>query len=144
MIYWFTGQPGAGKTSLAMEFIKTFPENEKPHHIDGDKLRKIFHNYSYDKEGRIQNIQNVITIARYLDFFNHHVVISVVAPIRELRESLKSTNTVTEVYLHTSDKRGREHFFTDYEKPLKNFIEIDTTGKTVEQSLHEFTSQLKY
>ena len=43
-----------------------------------------------------------------------------------------------EVYLHTTEIRGRENFFVkDYEKPLENFIDIDTTHKSKEESLHE-------
>ena len=43
-----------------------------------------------------------------------------------------------EVYLFTSEIRGRENFFVkDYEKPLKNFIEIDTTHQTEQESLNK-------
>ena len=42
------------------------------------------------------------------------------------------------MYLFTSEIRGREKFFVkDYEKPLKNFIEIDTTHQTEQESLNE-------
>ena len=43
---------------------------------------------------------------------------------------------VTEIFVHTSEIRGREHFFADYyEKPETNFIDVDTTNKTIEESL---------
>lgn len=133
MIYWFTGQPGAGKTTLALELIKNL---ENCIHIDGDNLRDILKNYNYSKEGRIENINNVITITRFLDFKKFNVVISVVAPYKKLRESLKDTNDVIEVYVHTKQIRGREKFFSkEYEKPTDNFIDMDTTNITPEKSI---------
>ena len=125
MIFWFTGQPGAGKTTLALELMKHL---EKSIHIDGDNLREIFKNFDYTSKGRQENIKNVITIARFLDHMEYNIIISVVAPFRELRESLKKTNKVTEIYVHTDKIRGREHYFSkNYEKPLNNYIDMDTS-----------------
>ena len=133
MIYWFTGQPGSGKTTLALELIKNL---ENCIHIDGDNLREIFKNYDYSKEGRIKNINNVITIARFLDFKKFNVIISVVAPYIKIRETLKDTNDVIEIYVHTSKIRGREKFFSkEYEKPTNNFIDMNTTVISVEDSI---------
>ena len=40
--------------------------------------------------------------------------------------------------LHTSEIRGRENYFVkDYEKPLDNFLELDTTHQTEQESLNE-------
>lgn len=135
MIYWFTGQPGSGKTTLALELIKLL---KNPIHIDGDNLRDILKNYDYTDNGRKKNIENVITIARFLDHKNYDVVISVVAPFRHLRENLKETNNVKEFYIHTDNKRGRENYFCkNYEKPEKNYIDIDTTKDTIQESINK-------
>ena len=46
-------------------------------------------------------------------------IISLVSPYRELREEFKSKYKVLEVYLFTTEIRGRENFFVkDYEKFL--------------------------
>jgi len=51
---------------------------------------------------------------------------------------LKAAAEVTEIYVHTTETRGREgKHADDYEAPLANFIDIDTTGKAVEESLVE-------
>ena len=127
MIYLFTGQPGSGKTTLA-EMLKGYLGNHM-FHIDGDKMRKIFPNADYTKEGRVRNIEKAFDIVRYLDAENHSVIISMVAPYRELRERLKVDCNVKEIYLYTTKERGREAFFaSDYEEPLGNFISICTDG----------------
>ena len=134
MIYWFTGQPGAGKTTLAKAMIKEC--TDKCIHVDGDGLRDLFQNYDYSPEGRVKNIQSVIDLCRFLDNKGFTVVVSVVAPYKKMRDSLKETNQVVEMYIHTTEKRGRENYFAkDYEPPTKDFINIDTTSTTVEESL---------
>jgi adenylylsulfate kinase-like enzyme len=105
-------------------------------HIDGDNLREITQNFDYSLEGRKKNIENVHTIARFMDFYGALVVISVVAPLRIMRDNLKETNKMTEVYVHTTNVRGREkNFAKNYEAPEKNFIDIDTTVDSVEESI---------
>jgi len=45
--------------------------------------------------------------------------------------------------VHTTESRGREEkYASDYEPPLADFIDIDTTGKSVEESLQEVIAAL--
>lgn len=134
MIYWFTGQPGAGKTTLAKALIEKCSNNCV--HVDGDGLRDLFQNFDYSETGRRKNIQSVLDLCRFLDSKGFCVVVSVVAPYKEMRESLKSTNKVTEIYVHTTELRGRENYFAkDYEPPTEDFISIDTTDMSVDECL---------
>jgi adenylylsulfate kinase-like enzyme len=135
MIYWFTGQPGAGKTTLANALIENCSDNCI--HVDGDGLRELFQNFDYSKEGRVKNIQSVLDLCRFLDHKNFTVVVSVVAPYKEMRDSLKKTNKVVEIYVHTSELRGREqNFAKDYESPTEDYIDIDTTNITIDECLN--------
>ena len=59
------------------------------------------------------------------------------APYKIMRDSLKETNEVVEIYVHTTEIRGREqNFAKDYEKPTENYIDIDTTNSTVSECLN--------
>lgn len=142
MIIWITGQPGSGKTTLAKAFIN-FISKENPVckiiNIDGDDLRSISKNKDYSKEGRIKNISTAISIVRFLANKDYICVISIVAPYRFLRDELKEDFNFLEVFLHTTEIRGRENFFAkDYEEPIdSNHLRIDTGKLTIKESLNE-------
>ena len=141
MIIWLTGQPGSGKTTLANSIIKEIKLNSndiKIINIDGDDLRLISKNQDYSKQGRIKNISNAISIIRFLSSKGFICIVSIVAPYRFLRDELKSDFPFLEVFLHTSEIRGREKFFAkDYEKPIGEHIAIDTGRLTIEESTDE-------
>jgi len=142
MILWLTGQPGSGKTTLAKAFIKRVTKDTpdiKIINIDGDDLRNISNNKDYSKEGRIKNISTAISIMRFLANKNYICVVSIVAPYQFLRDELKDTFSFLEIYLHTTDIRGREDFFAkDYEIPTDpKHLAIDTGKLTIKESLDE-------
>jgi len=136
MIYLFTGQPGSGKTTLAKKlqmWLQTDKKNWRKSvlHIDGDKLRELFPNTDYSKEGRERNIQKAFDIAKYLNSEGVDVVISLVSPYRNLREDLKSECKAVEIYCHTKKMRGREDKFAlDYEPPIEFFVDLDTSDNS--------------
>lgn len=144
MIYWFTGQPGHGKTTLAKAMLDHLvSKGIEAFHVDGDDLRALTTNADYSRGGRENNIRRAQLLAHYLQSKGHTVVVSLVAPYRDIREELKAAADVTEVYVHTTETRGREEkHASDYEAPLTDFIDIDTTGKSVEESLQEVIAAL--
>ena len=143
-IIWLTGQPGSGKTTLAEAIHKKISEKyskEKIIIVDGDDLRNITTNKDYSRKGRENNIITAQKIAHFLSNKNFIVIVALVAPYLKIREDFKSITPVSEIYLHTNEVRGREHFFADdYEKPEKDFLEIDTTNKKVEECVNEILS----
>lgn len=142
MIIWLTGQPGSGKSTLANNIIKKIKKEKssiKIINIDGDDLRYISSNKDYSKEGRIKNISTAISIARFLSNKKYIVVISIVAPYRFLRDELKEQFPFIEVYLHTTEIRGREDYFAkDYEIPIdKKTLFLDTGKLNIEECSNE-------
>ena len=148
MIYNFIGQPHSGKTTLARH-LRTALEIRNQlrviYMIDGDKLRDLFKNKDYSEAGRRKNIERAYSIARYLQDLNpfNDVIISVVSPFLDLREELKEATDVTEIFVHTTNIRGRENFHVlDFEKPITNYINLDTTDVDELTSVNELFNKI--
>lgn len=130
MIYWLTGQPGAGKTTLASWFQAHF--REKGVIIDGDDIRAIFDNKDYSEAGRRKNIELAQRMAKFFHHKGSVAIVSLVSPYRDQREAFKTEmgENIKELYIHTTNIRGRESFHVpNYEPPLENFIDVDTTDE---------------
>ena len=78
--------------------------------VDGDDLRALTANADYSRAGREAGIRRAQDIALYLSRQGQVVIVSVVAPFRELREEFKARANVKEIFVHTTEVRGREHF----------------------------------
>ena len=143
MIIWLTGQPGAGKTTLAKLLEAYFPDQSVV--IDGDDLRELLKNTDYSENGRRENIDNAQNMAKDLYYNEYNVIVSLVSPYKDQRELFKQDmgSSIKEVYVHTSNIRGKEHFHVqNYEAPTENFIDIDTTDKGELETLRELVQKL--
>lgn len=143
MIYWFTGQPGAGKTVLA-SLLKQ--ELNNCFHVDGDDLRAIFDNKDYSENGRRKNIELAQQLAHFLHNKGNDVVVSLVSPYKDQREQFKTKlgDSIKEFYVHTTEIRGREEFHvTNYQQPTENYFDLDTTNISVETCLNKIKSYAK-
>ena len=135
MIYWLTGQPGSGKTTICKEILEL--KDYRIFHIDGDDLRDLFDNKDYSESGRRKNIELAQQIAQYLTNKGKDVLVSLVSPYKDQRDKFKEKmgDNLVEVYVHTSETRGREDFFVkEYGQPTENYLDIDTTNKSIEES----------
>lgn len=142
MIYWFTGQPAHGKTILANLLKNHIPNAFR---IDGDEMRELFTNKDYSINGRVINVGTAQKIAHYLNNQGHDVIVSLVAPYIDQREEFKKImgNELIEIYVHTNEPRERDHFKAiAYVAPSKNFIDIDTTNDSPEQSITKILEKL--
>lgn len=139
MIYWFTGQPGAGKTVLANALNVKCLEN-KAFHVDGDDLREIFDNKDYSELGRRKNIELAQHLAHFLHNKGQDVVVSLVSPYKDQREEFKEKmgDNLIEIYVYTTEIRGKENFHVkNYQPPLIGFIDANTTNCTPEEMLNK-------
>jgi adenylylsulfate kinase len=144
MIIWLTGQPGSGKTTICKEILNL--KDNRIFHIDGDDLRDLFDNKDYSEQGRRKNIQLAQQIAEYLTNKGKDVLVSLVSPYKDQRDKfkVKMGDNIVEVYVHTSEIRGREDFFVrEYEQPTKNYLDIDTTNESIEVSVKKVLDYVK-
>lgn len=143
MIIWLTGQPGAGKTTLAKLLEAYFSDQSVI--IDGDDLRELLKNTDYSENGRRKNIEYAQNMAKDLYYNEYNVIVSLVSPYKDQREFFKQDmgSSIKEVYVHTSNIRGKEHFHVqNYEAPTENFVEIDTTDRSELETLQELVQKL--
>ena len=149
MIYWFTGQTGAGKTVLATK-LKEFLQTEKRNwrkdvfQIDGDIVRELTDNQDQSEVGQIENIKDTQLIAQYIHDSGSDVVVSMVTPYKELREGFKAQigEKIVEIYVYTTKKKLVQPI-ADYETPEENFFEINTTSDNPTQSFSKLINYLK-
>jgi|TARA_R110000824_G_scaffold156963_2_gene330348 adenylylsulfate kinase-like enzyme len=139
MVYWLTGQPSSGKTVLSNELEKELISvGFKPKRIDGDDLRELISNKDYSIKGRVYNVDVAQKIAHYLHNQDEIVIVSLVSPYLDQREEFKEMlgKGIKEFYIHTSEKRERDCYHVKgYQKPINNFLDVDTTEDTIEESL---------
>lgn len=145
-LFWFTGQAGAGKTTIA-HILKNKLENmsidktigKKFVIVDGDDIRDIFSNQDYSKEGREKQVLFVQKLCSFLIKNNIIPIVCMVSPFAEQRKNFIDLHNGFEIYLHTSELRGREHYHVDYyEVPdgkRKNVAYINTDG-TIDETIN--------
>jgi adenylylsulfate kinase-like enzyme len=137
MIIVLFGQPHSGKSTLAAEL--------DAHNIDGDKLRELFSNKDYSREGRIKNLNRASDIAHYINSAGDSVVLSLVYPYKEARDYLNSlTSDVLWVYLTYSGERGRENFHVkDFDTPdEEDVLSLDTSKLSIEECVTAISLRL--
>ena len=120
--------------SIAINYFKAFESK------DLSTLRELFDNKDYSEQGRRKNIELAQQLALFLHKKGKNVVVSLVSPYKEQRElfKVKLENAIKEVYVHTSEVRGREQFFVeDYEPPTENYIDMCTDNITVAECVEK-------
>lgn len=151
-IFWLTGLPCSGKTTIAKELAKHIHAEI----LDGDDIRKIIKNTDFSLEGRKNHMMSVAEFASILSKYNN-VIVSLVSPIKSVREEIKKMYpNLTEIFIYadidTCKKRdvkgmyklaleGKIKNFTGvddaYEEPDGLTTKIDTTKAGVEDCVKE-------
>jgi gluconate kinase len=136
MIIVLFGQPHSGKSTIANELLKS---TDTFVNIDGDKLRELFVNKDYSKEGRVKNLNRASDIAHFLNSLNNNVILSLVYPYKETRNYLRGlTNDVYWIYLTYDEERGRENFHVkdfDYPDEDEDIFHINTSSLSLDSCI---------
>jgi adenylylsulfate kinase-like enzyme len=115
MIYWFTGQPGHGKTVLASALKQ---ELDNTFHIDGDDLRAIFDNKDYSEAGRRKNIELAQQLAHFLHNKNNFTTLCKTWP--------HFTNTSNSFFYHVTKLNKTVHIFQTKQNTILNCFTMST------------------
>ena len=82
-IYWLTGLPCSGKSTIARELAKHLNAEV----LDGDEIRAITSNDDFSKEGRSKHMRSVAAMAYILSKYTD-VVVALVSPLKKVREEM--------------------------------------------------------
>lgn len=127
-IYWLHGQPGSGKTTIGKRlqfWLQTDKANwrKSVFHIDESDVKRLYESKN--------ELETILTLAKFLNSTNHDVVVSAVTPSRKFRNKLKEETKAIEIYCHTRNKIGKEkQLLLEYDTPDHTFVDLDTTGET--------------
>jgi len=147
-IFWLTGLPCAGKTTIAKELAKQIHAEI----LDGDDIRRIIKNDDFSHEGRRNHMKSVAEFASILSKYNN-VIVSLVSPIKEVRDEIKAMYpNLTEIFVYADVEtckardvkgmyklamEGKIKNFTGidapYEEPDSSTTKVDTTAKNLEE-----------
>ena len=155
-VIWITGLPAAGKTTIGKALAEALREQgQRVEHLDGDRLRELFPGTGFSKKDRNSHIHRVGYLAGMLEKNGVTVVASFISPYLKAREFVRGQcSQFIEVYLSTpleecerrdpkelykKARKGEITQFTGiddpYEAPENPEIKIDTSDKTIEETL---------
>lgn len=162
MVFWFTGLPCSGKTTLALSLVETLrAKNLKVEHLDGDVIRKFYPRLGFTKEARNIHIRQMTMLASILERNGIIVVASFISPYKETRAfARENCQRFYEVYLNTSleacekrdvkgmyekARKGEIASFTGvddvYEVPENPEITINTEGREIFDCIKEIITK---
>lgn len=163
-VFWITGLPCAGKTTLAQGIEEYFKkEGRKVERLDGDEVRSILSNIGFTPEERDDHIKRMGFLASRLAHNGVIVVASFISPYRQSRDFVRHLcDQFHEIYLSTPlsicekrdnlglyarAKRGEMQHFTGYdapyEPPLSPELSINTSHLSSEEVVSQVLSYIK-
>ncbi len=94
-IYWLTGLPSSGKSSIARDLSRHIYAEI----LDGDEIRSMTGNVGFSNEFRATHMRYVAAMAHYVSK-HQDVIVSLVSPLRNIREEIKKKySNIYEIYI---------------------------------------------
>lgn len=155
-VLWLTGLPCSGKTTIAKELVKYYPQASI---LDGDVVRggPLGKNVGFSPEDREAHILRMGHVAKLMSETGTTVICSFVSPQRKVREEVRKMfgpGQFYEIHISTSlaecerrdvkgmyakARAGEIKDFTGidapYEAPESPDLAMDTTGMSVQESV---------
>lgn len=163
---WLTGLSGSGKSTLINEVEKRlFASGKSTMVLDGDNVRLgLNQDLGFKEQDRIENIRRVAEVAKLMNDAGIIVLTSFISPYARDRQRAKDIigeDSFVEVYISTPIeecekrdvkglyKKARKGDIPDfsgisspYEVPTHAAITLDTTGKSIDDSVDYIMQQL--
>lgn len=135
-VIWFTGNTGAGKTSLAYLLKKRLNAIV----LDGDEMREsISLGAGFSKKERHEHNLRVARLAKILHDQGHNVIVSVIAPYKKTRKEIRKICDPYWIYVKGGGKKGKD---TPYEVPEKPGVTIDPSEESLLQSMGKIVKEV--
>lgn len=164
--WWFTGLPGAGKTTLATAWATQLRQNQRSAIVlDGDELRRgLTSDLGFSPADRQENMRRVAEVARLLNDAGIDAVVALVSPThdgRALARSIVTPGRFFEIHVATPlavcQQRDPKGLYrqaasnlafgltgvqSPYEAPLQPQLSLDTSLLDVDRALAQLALAL--
>jgi len=109
LIIWISGNTGSGKTYLAKE-LNELTSNDLIE-LDGNAMREIWTDLGLSKNDRWENNKRTARLAKLLSDQGYNVVVSMIAPYKDLRKVIDDICHPTWIYMPSTSR---------FDKPYEN------------------------
>ena len=166
MVIWMTGLSGSGKSTIARGLEKQlFDQGFRTMLLDGDNIRSgLNSNLGFNPDDRAENIRRIAEVSRLFVSAGMITICSFISPtvaIRGMARDIIGKDDFYEVFIDTPleecEKRDVKGLYakarageiaeftgitSDYEAPESPFLRVETTDKSVDQSVRHLAEHI--